>query len=130
MAIELKRLGKVTHRLENLADRTSRSASAELKKGAVEIAKLAQRNAPRDTGALENSIQVVKDHRGGINGRNAWVVVSNPNKWRTYGQGRRQRVGKYNAIVEKKTRYLERAASQLRETVLKRVKAAFERDIR
>lgn len=102
MAAKIKGLGRVVARLENLASETNRTATRELEKGAHATAKLVKAQAPVKTGALEDSIEVIKIARGGINGRNAWLVRSNPNKWRSNGS-KRQRVGRYNWRMESGT---------------------------
>jgi len=64
----------LAHEIENILRRTSRRLSRLLEKGAEEIKDKAVDFAPKDTGALEDSISLKKNSRAGVNGRNTFSV--------------------------------------------------------
>ena len=81
--------------IQNIAERASKSASAELRKTAIKIRDLARDYAPVKTGLLEKNIEygVVKDERR----RNMFVVYIDIDAVRHNGKGS---LGDYAWIME------------------------------
>lgn len=81
--------------IDQLGDYAVRGVSDVMQDYAELIAWEMERLAPRDTGALEGSIQVLKD-RSGVNRRTSFTIQIDPNA--THADGRS--VATYGAIME------------------------------
>lgn len=81
-------------RLQQIGERSHRAALREMRRGAQEMADIAQHFAPRDDGTLEESIQV-REERGKGN-RVEVIVEINPEAYDEKGA----RVLSYGAIME------------------------------
>lgn len=76
--VEVTGVRDLMYRIDRTAKKVEDVELDLVRKMVGEIKQLAQRYAPRDTGALEDAIEAIQIDRGGLHGRHTFYVGVNP----------------------------------------------------